>query len=441
MRALGAGVVATLAVPAFAQQAQRVEKIEVTGSNIKRIEGETGLPVTVITREQLQREGIQTAMEAIEKLSSNSSVGGINLSGGIGATGTGFNSASLRGLGGTRTLVLMNGRRLANTAFNGGMVDLNAIPLSAVERVEVLTDGASAIYGTDAIAGVINFILRKDFTGVDAYAYFGDSDQGGGKTNRYSGTVGFGWQPNSDFRATARYEYRDRGGVGQVLSFGAAGRIADGITALSRIQWSRGSFTDRSNSALDGTAALAIRPLETDRYGLLFSYNHRSLFQDGLTGQAPTRDSRDTLSTDGYYQPCKDLELFGRVALNFNGNGQTDLPYVSTLTYLTQARAQYHFSKRMDGAIETRMIFQPSSGTTRTSTGAELGFWVLPDLRLGAGYNFAVSREPFGSNLIPQRRGFYFTITSKLSRLFDLFGTSKAGLAPDANADPPEKQK
>jgi uncharacterized repeat protein (TIGR01451 family) len=257
-----------------------------------------------------------------------------------------------------------------------------------------------------------------------------------------SGTVGFGWQPNSDFRATARYEYRDRGGVGQVLSFGAAGRLADGITALSRIQWSRGSFTGRNNSALDGTAALAIRPLKTDRYGLLFSYNHRSLFQDGLVGQAPTRDARDTLSTDGYYQPSKNLELFGRVAANFNGNGQTDLPYVSTLTYLTQARAQYHFSARVDAAIETRMIFQPSSATTRTSTGAELGFWVLPDLRLGAGYNFAVSREPFGSNLIPQRRGFYFTITSKLSRLFDLFGTSRNGLddaSLDNNKQPADK--
>jgi uncharacterized repeat protein (TIGR01451 family) len=243
-----------------------------------------------------------------------------------------------------------------------------------------------------------------------------------------SGTVGFGWQPNSDFRATARYEYRDRGGVGQVLSFGAAGRLADGITALSRIQWSRGSFTGRTNSAMDGTAAIAIRPLETDRYGLLFSYNHRSLFQDGLAGQTPTRDSRDTLSTDGYYQPCKDLELFGRVAANFNGNGQSGLPYVSTLTYLTQGRVQYHLSARVDGALETRMLFQPSSGSTRTSTGAELGFWLLPDLRLGAGYNFAVSRESFGSNLIPQRRGFYFTVTSKLSRLFDLFGTAKAGL-------------
>jgi hypothetical protein len=87
------------------------------------------------------------------------------------------------------------------------------------------------------------------------------------------------------------------------------------------------------------------------------------------------------------------------------------------------------------------MLFQPSSRTRRSSTGAELGFWILPDLRFGAGYNFAASREPLENNLIPQRRGFYFTITSKLSRLFDLFGTSKAGLVQDSDAAPAEKQK
>jgi uncharacterized repeat protein (TIGR01451 family) len=258
-----------------------------------------------------------------------------------------------------------------------------------------------------------------------------------------SGTVGFGWQPNSDFRATARYEYRDRGGVGQVMSFGAAGRLADGITALSRIQWSRGSFTGRTNSAMDGTAALALRPLETERYGLLFSYHHRSLFQDGLAGQRPTRDARDTVSTDGYYQPCKDLEVYGRVAANFNGTGQSDLPYVSTLTYLTQARAQYYFSARLDGAIETRMIFQPSSFTNRTSTGAEVGFWLMPDLRLGAGYNFTAATEPGMNNTgLLVRRGFYFTVTSKLSNMFNLFGTSKAGLdsaAQDETRRPGER--
>jgi len=207
LAALGAGMSLTLALPAFAQQAQKVEKIEVTGSNIKRIEGETGLPVTIITREQLEQQGIVTAMEAIERLSSNSSIGGINLSGSIGGTAVGFAAASLRGLGSNRTLVLLNGRRLANTAFDGASVDINAIPLSAVERVEILSDGASAIYGTDAIAGVINFILRKDFTGAEASAYLGDSQHGGGKVNRYTATLGWGDLASRKFNAFASFDY------------------------------------------------------------------------------------------------------------------------------------------------------------------------------------------------------------------------------------------
>jgi iron complex outermembrane receptor protein len=167
-------------------------RVEVTGSNIKRLEGEGALPVQVITRQENEQVGIQTAMGVVERLSANSSIGGINLQGAEGATGVGYAAASLRGLGSARTLVLLNGRRLANTAFSGTSVDINSIPLSAIERVEVLTDGASAIYGTDAIAGVINFILRKDFTGVEAFAYYGDSDQGGGTTQRYNVTAGWG---------------------------------------------------------------------------------------------------------------------------------------------------------------------------------------------------------------------------------------------------------
>ena len=135
MNALSLAVTVAI-LPAAAQQqaVEKGERIEITGSNIKRIEGETALPVTVISRAQLEQQGIQTAAEAVDRLSSNSSIGGVNFAGSIGATAVGFQSASLRGLGGTRTLVLMNGRRLANTAFQGGMVDLNTIPLSAIDR-------------------------------------------------------------------------------------------------------------------------------------------------------------------------------------------------------------------------------------------------------------------------------------------------------------------
>jgi hypothetical protein len=85
--------------------------------------------------------------------------------------------------------------------------------------------------------------------------------------------------------------------------------------------------------------------------------------------------------------------------------------------------------RRLDWAIEARYLMQPSSRTMRSVYATELGFWALPDLRLGGGYNFTLAGEPEGSRLLPTRRGFYFTVTSKLSNLFDLFGTSSGRLS------------
>jgi uncharacterized repeat protein (TIGR01451 family) len=255
-----------------------------------------------------------------------------------------------------------------------------------------------------------------------------------------SAAFGFGWQPNSDFRASAHYEYRDRGGVGQVIAAGAAGKLREGITALARIQWSRGAFGGKSNSSLEGSAALAIRPLKSDRVGVLFSYTHHSVIQDA-TAATPTKDRLDSLSVDGYNQITKRLELYGRFALRFSANGQPQLPFVSTLSFLTQARAQYLVTRRLDWAFETRLLFQPSSSTMRSVYATEAGFWVLPDMRLGMGYNFTSAKEPAGSQVLPTRRGFYFTISSKLSNLFDLFGTAKAGLAPSTSDRDKSKEK
>lgn len=254
-----------------------------------------------------------------------------------------------------------------------------------------------------------------------------------------SGSVGLGWLPNSDFRVTGRYEYRDRGGVGQLWAMGTAGKLSEGITALSRFQFAHGSFGGKSSESLEGTAALAIRPLESDRAGILFSYTHRSMIQDA-SSSTPTRDRIDSLSTDGYSQLTRRLELYGRFALRFSANGQPEIPFASTLSLITQARAQYLLTSRLDWAVEGRFLMQPSSGTQRSVFATEAGFWVLPDVRLGGGYNFTSAKEPTGAQLLPGRRGFYFTISSKLSNLFDLFGTSKAGLnAP--KIDQSENQK
>jgi iron complex outermembrane recepter protein len=209
---LGAGVAMTVATsPVLAQTAQKIEKIEVTGSNIKRIEGESALPVTVISRDEINKSGAQTAAELLSTLSANSG-GGYNVSQGVGDSGTpGLSAASLRGLGSTNTLVLLNGRRLSNYAFNasgGGTVNLNQIPLAAVERVEVLKDGASAIYGTDAIGGVINFILRKDYQGAEVSAYGTRTEGGGGNTRRYTGAIGFGDINKQRFNVLATVDYQ-----------------------------------------------------------------------------------------------------------------------------------------------------------------------------------------------------------------------------------------
>ena len=176
MKVLPQALLAALIVTpmAFAQQtpppvSQKVEKVEVTGSNIKRVDVETIAPIQIITREEIQQSGRNTIAEVLRDLSVNQG-GGFNEQS-VNSFAPGATGISLRGLGAKNTLVLINGRRLAGYGFAQGIsdtfVDVNQIPASAVERIEVLKSGASHIYGSDAIAGVINVIMRKDFHGLD----------------------------------------------------------------------------------------------------------------------------------------------------------------------------------------------------------------------------------------------------------------------------------
>lgn len=146
------------------QSVEEQGKITVTGSRIKRSDVEGALPVTVITREQIELSGEASAADFIRNLTFNST-GSFRPQSGSSAQGTA--SVSLRGLGSSRTLVLVDGRRLPKSPSTGGDQDLNTIPAGAIERIEVLSDGASAVYGSDAIGGVINVILRSDYEGVE----------------------------------------------------------------------------------------------------------------------------------------------------------------------------------------------------------------------------------------------------------------------------------
>ncbi|MFL6708661.1 MAG: TonB-dependent receptor [Massilia sp.] len=183
--------------PAFAQQADEsnMARVEITGSSIKRLVSETALPVQVLRREDIDKTGATTASELLKTISANTAPLSDGASITDGTSGQrGFNGANLRGLGVSSTLILLNGRRLANFASPGDSagVDLNNIPAGAIARVEILKDGASAIYGTDAIGGVINFITRKDYTGIDLNASAAGTQDGGAGKRTASISAGFG---------------------------------------------------------------------------------------------------------------------------------------------------------------------------------------------------------------------------------------------------------
>jgi iron complex outermembrane recepter protein len=189
-----AALLCVVALPAQAQE-QKLERVEITGSSIKRVDAETALPVQTIKRDDIAKSGVTTAAELLKNISAATA----NLGDGASITDNtggqrGFNGANLRGIGVSSTLVLLNGRRLANFASPGDAagVDLNSIPAGAIQRVEVLKDGASAIYGTDAIGGVINFITRQDYTGLDLSGYASATQEGGAgkKTFTVSGGTG-----------------------------------------------------------------------------------------------------------------------------------------------------------------------------------------------------------------------------------------------------------
>ncbi|RZL39388.1 MAG: TonB-dependent receptor, partial [Rubrivivax sp.] len=190
-----AALLLTVSMSCAHAQEQKLERVEVTGTSIKRIDGEAVLPVDVIRRADIDKAGVTTAAELLQKITAN--VGGLTDGASItdqSGAQRGFNGANLRGLGVSSTLVLLNGRRLANFASPGDNagVDLNNIPAGAIQRVEVLKDGASAIYGTDAMGGVINFITRKDYRGADLSAYALRTDEGGAGKTTFTASGGFG---------------------------------------------------------------------------------------------------------------------------------------------------------------------------------------------------------------------------------------------------------
>lgn len=171
-----------LAVETAAEEAVAVEEIVVTGTRLRRPQFQGTNPVASVSAESLENAGVTNVTDFLTD--SPSLVGSTTLqdnANGANRGSVGLNLLNLRNLGTGRTLVLVNGRRHVASQAGSSSVDINSIPVALIERVDVMTGGASAIYGADGVSGVVNFVLKKDFEGVDARVQYGNSEQGGGE--------------------------------------------------------------------------------------------------------------------------------------------------------------------------------------------------------------------------------------------------------------------
>ncbi|KMM75291.1 TonB-dependent receptor [Xanthomonas sp. NCPPB 1128] len=334
-----AGVVAALAGPAALAQeaATNLDRITVTGSNIPRTNTDAPAPVQVVSRQEIDRSGKTSLGEYLQTLTANGA-GAVPKSFGQGFAGGG-SGISLRGLGAGSTLVLLNGRRMATygLADDGQKVftDLSTIPLDAVERVEVLKDGASAIYGSDAIAGVVNIILRSDFQGAILRGSYGISGDGDGDARKATLTAGTGdlssdgWNAffSLDVGKTDAIKIGDRKdrkwiGTGDIRRWGYAaqdaqflgGAYRSGGTNIGSLNGPNGSVFDTSGQlvALPGCAGLTTIPGQSE-----------------ATSQAqgclwdPVQQFRDLSPEEKY------VNVFGRASFAFGEGGEiyTEIGY------------------------------------------------------------------------------------------------------------------
>lgn len=266
-RTISGLVGALLCLPALAQQAQptqvaqaapqaevsdeHLEQIVVTGSLIPRTNAETAEAVTVVSADTLKDMGITTVEQALQQISSLQS--GAYQTGSSVSTFTGGGSyASMRGLGPSKTLVLIDGQRLANNVVAGNAVDINGIPFAAIERVEVLREGASSLYGTDAIGGVINFITKKDYDGGEANLEYTKPQHPGGGGDNLDFTYGKGSLTTDgyNFLVAANYTHNNELSATQ-RSFSATGwNPAKGLTNQNGPEGPfPGSYTDAKGNS------------------------------------------------------------------------------------------------------------------------------------------------------------------------------------------------
>src|SRR5450830_445510 len=317
---LASGICAT----SFAQEtAENVQKIEITGSSIKRIYKEGALPVQLLSKEAIARTGANTIADLIQKLPAMQ--GFTTQSSAVGTNSGGRVSASIHNIGEDYTLVLLNGRRVAPQG-SGSSVNLNAIPMSAVERVEVLTDGASALYGSDAIAGVINFILKKNQQGGSLEATYGGPEEKGGNAWNTSVTYGFGNLDEDRFNVLLSYRHDEQSTLRATdRAFARSSRIPVSYNGKQYVfdKTATGAAPANATVSFKNADQLIFSPylLKNGDCGAatnapLLANGRACGFDGGSTVEIVPESKRDSLFTRATYKLSDSLNAFAEVALS-----------------------------------------------------------------------------------------------------------------------------
>ncbi|MCH8617983.1 TonB-dependent receptor [Undibacterium sp. TS12] len=304
-----------------------MQRVEVTGSSIKRINQETALPVQTLTRADIEKSGATNVESLIAALPSMQGFATANQT--INGGGGGLQTASIHNIGAAYTLVLLNGHRLASYGA-GSTVNLASIPLSAVERVEILTDGASTLYGSDAIAGVVNFILRKNQTDAAIDVSYARPQESGGKSYRIGLSKGFGELEKDGYNVLLSYSHDEQ----SMLNAGQRSFADTGVRRFSANgkNYATWFLSDNSSPAIaqlnfkNGADPILFSPSylkDKTCAPNTFQVENRCRFDYASTVQLIPESKRDSLFSSLNYRLNSDTNLFAEaVVSNFKQTGR-----------------------------------------------------------------------------------------------------------------------
>ena len=315
-----------------------LEEVTVTGSRIKRKDLIATSPVNIITTEAIELSGSTHVANFLNELPSAGVPGSVDTATNFRTSTTGLNTIDLRNLGSNRTLILVNGRRHVGGAAGSPTVDVSMIPAALVQRVEVVTGGASAVYGSEAMAGVINFIMKDDFEGVELNARFGTSEKGGADETDFSFLAGSNFADDRG-NATVYLGYSNRGVLRSSdraisahdatnSSFGPKGHFFDpGFNVSLTQDDDTGLFNKPFVAAEDGFDRNAVRLIRVPTERIQFNANLKYKINDNMTFF--NESSFNRLTSSSQLEPSI-VGFFISVGSIPNINVPIDNPFVPT---------------------------------------------------------------------------------------------------------------